>query len=1193
MASPTREDQGTPSTVKEVTLSVDGEAFLKKNEKQSTPEGISRAAISLKAICTLMFCIVLLGCFVWTKLSFLALAEAMHDDLDMRPETRCRMFVMLQIMILFPNVFNLFRGLWKGYFRKDVTSPDRRQVFMAVLISFLEATGICLFTFNIPGRSKTHHVILLISCVFVIPLVVWTVKSLRGHNKAGCDSGNNQATSESGNNEPRRDSGKNKTTAESGNNEPRRDSGNNQATSESGNNEPRRDSGNNQTTSELGNDEPRRDSDNNQTTSDSGNNQARRSSKCRVITALVLEIIALGITAYWLREAHIQELLMAPIGILFLSVSWTSDIQSFLVTKKDRNSARKRPPTWKLVAIMAIFKLLLTFGISYMIFAIKALSPFPTVANMTQTVAWSSYTSGWDWTEWQAASDQEISYFISHIVCGVTGYMIATTASKASMQKPVLIPALIFCSPISIILLVFPGLCDWILIRSKDATVINDCIIGRNNDVLDISFVILAVALFLLAVTFSPVWVLWKTRYLINLREDQLFWIPSYNSIFLDQWIMLNRKNEQDANHMDPKEMSKRTWIYICTTMFRETEGEMKQYLESIRNVQKAQSKTGRNVEAHIFFDDAFEEGSLNKSARNLIGLVKSTLNLKEKSQSSDTRSTTQTEPNTQAPVNQSQSADKQTEPNLKDPDKIYETPYGQCHKWTMKSVTGDTKENEMPFNIHFKDKNKVKSKKRWSQIMYMSYVLDFLSQRNCLSKGYKAAECKEHSYFLVTDADVKFTHESVEFLIDLMLRDPSVGAACARTYPLGSGPLVWYQEFEYAIGHWFQKAAENVLGTVLCSPGCFSIYRRKAVQDVLPSYAEKVESAADVLTKDMGEDRWFCTLLVQSGWFIEYCAVASNKTHCPENFEEFFKQRRRWIGSTLANLLLLLKKWDYIKRHNDRVSSLFRVYQAALLFASLVGPSTIILIVSGGLKYGWDLNIIPTLLIQLVLCFTFGTICILNSISSPMKISAAKFFTIFYAIVMIPVLVGMAVQITTDFIHTPNAEPNYIDASIKVSTSTVYLVAMTGIFVITGILHTMEMFYLFHGIWYLLCLPGGYLILMIYSICNITDSSWGTREMGNKKAKKKKPSRQYELWSDLFSEIYRFCSCCARKVNEVDEENGPDRDRQTTVDNEGDSSEEDTGMRSTTDPEPTTLEGEEADFWTALIEKHLKPKTS
>lgn len=36
----------------------------------------------------------------------------------------------------------------------------------------------------------------------------------------------------------------------------------------------------------------------------------------------------------------------------------------------------------------------------------------------------------------------------------------------------------------------------------------------------------------------------------------------------------------------------------------------------------------------------------------------------------------------------------------------------------------------------------------------------------------------------------------------------------------------MWYQMFEYAIGHWLQKATEHMIGCVLCSPGCFSLFR-------------------------------------------------------------------------------------------------------------------------------------------------------------------------------------------------------------------------------------------------------------------------------------------------------------------------------------------------------------------------------
>ena len=60
-------------------------------------------------------------------------------------------------------------------------------------------------------------------------------------------------------------------------------------------------------------------------------------------------------------------------------------------------------------------------------------------------------------------------------------------------------------------------------------------------------------------------------------------------------------------------------------------------------------------------------------------------------------------------------------------------------------------------------------------------------------------------------------------------------------------------------------QAANHVLGSVLCCPGCFSVYRAEALRHVVPTYASSVTKASEFLTKDMGEDRWLCTLLVRS----------------------------------------------------------------------------------------------------------------------------------------------------------------------------------------------------------------------------------------------------------------------------------------------------------------------------------------
>ena len=48
-------------------------------------------------------------------------------------------------------------------------------------------------------------------------------------------------------------------------------------------------------------------------------------------------------------------------------------------------------------------------------------------------------------------------------------------------------------------------------------------------------------------------------------------------------------------------------------------------------------------------------------------------------------------------------------------------------------------------------------------------------------------------------------------------------------------------------MGHWLQKATEHVLGCVLCSPGCFSLFRAKAIMDdnVMAKYVNVISTGS------------------------------------------------------------------------------------------------------------------------------------------------------------------------------------------------------------------------------------------------------------------------------------------------------------------------------------------------------------
>ncbi|XP_050419445.2 chitin synthase chs-2-like, partial [Patella vulgata] len=171
---------------------------------------------------------------------------------------------------------------------------------------------------------------------------------------------------------------------------------------------------------------------------------------------------------------------------------------------------------------------------------------------------------------------------------------------------------------------------------------------------------------------------------------------------------------------------------------------------------------------------------------------------------------------------------------------------YGGRLEWTL---PGDNK-----LIVHLKDKKLIRIKKRWSQVMYMYYLLSF--RLMCDEEVRRKSKAAENTYILALDGDVDFYPSAVQLLVDRMRKNVNLGAAAGRIHPIGSGPLVWYQQFEYSVSHWLQKATEHTIGCVFCSPGCFSLFRGSALMrdDVIKKYASVATEARHKIQFDMGK---------------------------------------------------------------------------------------------------------------------------------------------------------------------------------------------------------------------------------------------------------------------------------------------------------------------------------------------------
>jgi chitin synthase len=155
-------------------------------------------------------------------------------------------------------------------------------------------------------------------------------------------------------------------------------------------------------------------------------------------------------------------------------------------------------------------------------------------------------------------------------------------------------------------------------------------------------------------------------------------------------------------------------------------------------------------------------------------------------------------------------------------------------------------------------------------------------------------------------------------------------------------------------------------------------------------------------------------------------------------------------------------------------------------MVSTLIGPATVIMMISGAYVTVFKLELLTSYALALSPAIIYTILCF--TVKAKYQIMTAEIFSALYSFIMMVVFVGTIITAAQESPFHP---------------SVIFLSVMVVIFVFAAMLHPWEFSCIIYGALYFLCVPSGFLLLVIYSLCNMNVVSWGTREVPKRKTKK------------------------------------------------------------------------------------------
>jgi hypothetical protein len=242
----------------------------------------------------------------------------------------------------------------------------------------------------------------------------------------------------------------------------------------------------------------------------------------------------------------------------------------------------------------------------------------------------------------------------------------------------------------------------------------------------------------------------------------------------------------------------------------------------------------------------------------------------------------------------------------------------------------------------------------------------------------------------------------------------------------------------------------------------------------------------------------------------------------------------------------------------------LYVIYEFIILMGSIIGPSTILLLLVDTYQFIFGADLYTSYFFALAPTIIFIIFC--SFAKSETQILVATIFSSIFGIIMIAVLVTTFTRVTSSTLINP---------------STAILLLLFLVYITAAMLHPREFKCIVPGFLYFLLLPSTFVFLQIYALFNLNNVSWGTREI--------KPIEEENEDKNFLEKIFKRKKLASKKTDVVVTKR-LSKEIEEYIDENKIEGKQWLDHSLLADSELKKIDDREAKFFDCLIEKYLTP---